>query len=146
MLNKNLLVTEHTTIVCTSPRVISLYLCNLMMNRYPIGKAPCLERQLGLKLPMTVSGTFISIHRRRCRKVVYYGSKYLNHVISSNFTRTRSARKLNSYIWARADNSTLSSFDWVQKSHWALLGDELFSTFQTVSHRGEVARLSLLYH
>ena len=50
------------------------------------------------------------------------------------------------HIWAGACMSSLSSLDRVQRRLRWLIGEELFNTLQPLSHRRDVASLSLFYH
>ena len=50
-----------------------------------------------------------------------------------------------SHIWAGASKTALSSLDRVQRRVRGLVGDELFSSLQSLSHRRNVASLTLFY-
>lgn len=50
------------------------------------------------------------------------------------------------YIWAAADQTTLSSFDIPKKRLRSLVGDYLFSCLQTKYQRRKITKNPLLYH
>ena len=114
-------------------------------------EAPCLERLLGLKLtPDLKWNSYILSVAMETGKMVgsfFRSKKYLTPAAILYLYKSQIRPKMEycCHIWSGASKSSLSSLDKVQRRLRRLVGDNLFSTLQPLSHRRNVASLSLFY-
>merc|ERR1712215_258105 len=104
-------------------------------------EAPCLERLLGLKFtPDLKWNSYIASVAKEASKMIgslYRSREYLtpSSILYLYKSQIRPTMEYCCHIWAGASRTSLKSLDGVQKGLRRLVGDELFSTLQPLSHR-----------
>ena len=78
---------------------------------------------------------------------LYRSRKYLDpdSILYLYKSQMRPKMEYCCHVWAGADQIHLNCFDKVKRRVRGLIGDDLFSTLQPLSHRRDVSRLSLFY-
>ena len=123
----------------------------VQMSETTLSEALCLDRLLGLKItPDLKWNEYIREVAKVAGKMVgslFRSRKYLTPA-SMLYLYKSQIRPLMEYcchIWGGAAQTSLSCLDRVQRRLRYLVGDELFSTLPPLSHRRDVASLSLFY-
>ena len=125
--------------------------CPIQMDNSVLEEAPCFERFLGLKLtPDLKWNSYILSVAKEAGKMVgsfFRTRKYLTPaaILYLYKSQIRPRMEYCCHIWSGASKTSLSSLDKVQRRLRRLIGDDLFSTLQPLSHRRNVASLSLFY-
>ena len=123
----------------------------IYMGDTPLPEAPCLDRLLGMMFtPDLRWNTYIQSVAKSAGKMVgsfYRSRKYLTPeaIIYLYKSQIRHMIEYCCHIWGGAALSSLSCLDRVQNRLRNLVGDDLFNSLQSLSHRRDVASLSLLY-
>ena len=121
------------------------------MNGSPLKEASCFDRLLGLKFtPDLRWNTYIRSVAKATGKMVgsfYRSKKYLTPpaILYLYKSQIRPKMEYRCHLWGGAAQSTLTCLDRVQNRLRNLVGDELFSSLEPLSHRRDVASLSLPY-
>ena len=127
------------------------HLASIEMNGCLLGEAQCFDKLLGLTItPDLKWNTYIKSIAKAAGKMVvsfYRSSRYLtaDAILYLYKSQVRPRMEYCCHIWAGAARKTLSCLDRVQNRLRSLVGDALFSSLQPLSHRRDVASLSLLY-
>ena len=123
----------------------------VQMDNSILEEASCLERLLGLKLTSDLKwNSYILSVAKEAGKMVgsfFRSKKYLTPAAILYLYKSQIRPKMEycCHIWAGASKTCLSSLDKVQRRLRRLVGDSLFTTLQPLSHRRNVASLSLFY-
>ena len=121
------------------------------MDNSALDEAPCLDKLLGLKLtPDLKWNSYILSVAKETGKMVgsfFTSKKFLTPeaILYLYKSQIRPKMEYCCHIWAGASKSSLSSLDRVQHRLKCLVGINLFSTLQPLSHRRNIASLSLFY-
>ena len=123
----------------------------VVMDASTLSESVHLDRLLGLKLTQDLKwNSYISSIASEASKMIgslYRSRKYLtpSAILYLYKSQIRPRMEYCCHIWAGACKSSLSSLDRVQRRLRWLIGEELFNTLQPLSHRRDVASLSLFY-
>ena len=123
----------------------------IQMDNSTLEDAPCLERLLGLKFTLDLRwNSYILSVAKEASKMVgsfFRSKRYLTPpaILYLYKSQIRPRMEYCCHIWAGASQQALSCLDRVQRRLRYLVGDSLFSSLQPLSHRRNVASLSLLY-
>ena len=121
------------------------------MNDIVLNETPCLDRFLGLKItPDLKWNSYITSVSTRAGKMVgsfYRSREYFTQsaILYLYKSQIRPTMEYCCHIWAGASLVSLSCLDKIQNRLRPLVGDALFSKLEPLSHRRNVASLSLLY-
>ena len=121
------------------------------MDGSRLGEAPCFDKLLGLTFtPDLKWNTYIKSVAKVAGKMVgslYRSRRYLtaDAILYLYKSQVRPKMEYCCHIWAGAAKNSLSCLDRVQNRLRNLVGDALFSSLQPLSHRRDVASLSLFY-
>ena len=121
------------------------------MGGMTLDESPSLDKLLGLKFtPDLKWNSYIaSVAKDTARMVgsLYRSKKFLTPkaILYLYKSQIRPKMEYCSHIWAGSSQQALLTLDRVQNRLRGLVGDELFSSLQALSHRRNVACLSLFY-
>ena len=124
---------------------------SVIMDETTLQEAKCLERHLGLKFtPDLKWNSYILSVAKDVGKMVgsfFRTRKFLTPAAVHYLYKSQIRPKMEycCHIWAGLPKTSLSCLDRVQRRLRRLIGDELFKSLQPLSHRRNVASLSLLY-
>ena len=124
---------------------------SVIMDETTLQEANCLERHLGLKFtPDLKWNSYILSVAKDVGKMVgsfFRTRKFLTPAAVHYLYKSQIRPKMEycCHIWAGSPKTSLSCLDRVQRRLRRLIGDELFKSLQPLSHRRDVASLSLLY-
>ena len=124
---------------------------SIQMDGSTLKEAPCLERLLGLKLTLDLrwNSYILSVAKETSKMVgsFFRSKRFLTPaaILYLYKSQIRPRMEYCCHIWAGASQHALSCLDRVQSRLRYLVGDSLFSSLQPLSHRRNVASLSLLY-
>ena len=123
----------------------------ISMDGVDLEESPSLDKLLGLKFsPDLKWDSYIASVAKDTARMVgsFYRSKQFltcKALLYLYKSQIRPKMEYCSHIWAGSSQQALSTLDRVQKRMRGLVGDELFSSLQPLSHRRNVASLSLFY-
>ena len=123
----------------------------ILMNDVELEEKSCLDRLIGLKLTSDLKwNAYIVEVAKNVSKMIgsfYRSKKYLTpeSILYLYKSQIRPKMEYCCHIWAGYSSTSLSILDRLQRRIKGLIGDELFSTLHTLSHRRDVASLTLFY-
>ena len=123
----------------------------ILMNDENLVEFDSLDRLLGLKLSSDLKwDDYINSLAKSASKMVgsfYRSRKYLSpsSILYLYKSQIRPTMEYCCHIWSGASQRSLSSLDTVQRRLLGLIGHDLYSTLQPLSHRRNVASISLFY-
>ena len=123
----------------------------ISMDGIALEESPSLDKLLGLKFSSDLKwdSYIASVAKDTARMVgsFYRSRKFLTCKAMLYLFKSQIRPKMEycAHIWAGSSQQALSTLDRVQKRMRGLVGDELFSSLQPLSHRRDVASLSLFY-
>ena len=123
----------------------------VQMAETTLNEAPCLDRLLGLKFtPDLKWNSYILSVAKETGMMVGSFFRTRNFLTPAAIhylykSQIRPRMEYCCHIWAGSPKCSLSCLDRVQRRMRWLIGDALFKTLQPLSHRRNVASLSLLY-
>ena len=121
------------------------------MDGVDLDESSCLDKLLGLKFSSDLkwNAYIASIAKDAARMVgsFYRSRKYLTPSALLYLYKSQIRLKMEycCHLWAGCSQHALSSLDKIQNRMRGLVGDELFASLQPLSHRRNVASLSLFY-
>ena len=124
---------------------------HIIMDGSKLDEAPNFDKLLGLKItPKLEWRSYIEAIGIPAGKMVssfFRSRKFLTPaaILYLYKSQIRPTMEYCSHIWAGSCNNVLSVLDDIQKRFRALVGDELYLTLPSLSHRRNVASLSLFY-
>ena len=123
----------------------------IMMDNSVLTDAPFFDKLLGLKItPDLKWDSYLDNVKKEVAKMVGSLSrsrKFLTPpaILYLYKSQIRPRMEYCSHIWAGSSKQSLSGLDRIQERLRGLVGEELFSTLSPLSHRRNVASLSLFY-
>ena len=123
----------------------------IFMNDVELEEKSCLDRLIGLKLTSDLKWNAYMVEvTKSVSKMIgsfYRSKKYLTpeSILYLYKSQIRPKMEYCCHIWAGSSSTSLSILDRLQRRIKGLIGDELFSTLHALSHRRDVASLSLFY-
>ena len=121
------------------------------MGESELKDSSCLDKLLGLKLtPDLRWDAYIKCVARDAARMVgsfYRSKKFLtpSALLYLYKSQIRPRMEYCCHLWDGSSQHSLSSLDRIQNRMHGLVGDELFASLQTLSHRRNVASLALFY-
>ena len=121
------------------------------MENASLSEATCFDKLLGLKFtPDLKWNSYIESVAKEAAKMVgslHQSKRYLTPPAILYLYKSQICPRMEYcyHIWEGSAKTPLNPLDAVQKPLHSLVGDELFDTVQPLSHRRDVASLSLFY-
>ena len=123
----------------------------ISMDGVDLEESSCLDKLLGLKVSSDLRwNAYIECIAKNAARMVgsfYRARNYLtrNALFYLYKSQIRPQMEYCCHLWAGCSQHALSSLDRIQSRMRGLVGDELFASLQPLSHRRNVAGLSLFY-
>ena len=124
---------------------------SISMDGVDLQESSCQDKLLGLKFASDFKcNAYVACVAKEAARMVgsfYRSRKYLtpNALFYLYKSQIRLRMEYCCHLWAGCSQHVLSSLDRIQSRMRGLVGDELFASLPPLSHRRNVARLSLFY-